>query len=156
MVEFQAGSLQGGSALSESGRYFKNIYKSLVFRGQLQAGEFMDYSKSPILNGLKNFYISAGFGYMINDIREVNRQSPVYEDFYTTGEDKSNELYIPARLGYEFKIFNRYDEPSVKIDLAAQYNYDFGDNLDGFNAGLSRDKFVQFSLGVKLALGGVT
>lgn len=156
VVEFQAGSLEGGSRSSESGRYFKNIYKSLVFRGQLQAGEFIDYSNSPILNGLKNFYVSAGFGYLINDIREVNRQSPVYTDFYTGGEDKSNELYIPARLGYEFKFFNQYDQPSVKIDLGAQYNYVFGDNTDGFTAGASKDKFIQFSLGVKIAIGGIT
>jgi len=156
VVELQAGKFEGGSPLSTSGRYFKNIYKSLSFRAQLQAGEFIDYSNSVILNGFKNLYISSGFGYVINDIREVNRQSPVFEDFYTFGEDKTNELYIPVRLGYEFKIFNQYSQPAVKVDIGAQYNYDFGDNLDGFKAGKSQDKFIQYSIGIKFALGGVT
>jgi hypothetical protein len=156
VAEFQAGILKGGHPETASGRYFKNAYKSLVLRGQLQAGEFLNYSRSPIFNVLKNFYVSSGFGYVVNDITEVNRESLVVPDFYTGGEDKSSELYIPARLGYELKIFNRFNEPSVKIDLGVQYNYVFGDNLDGFKAGVSNDTFFQYSIGIKFALGGLT
>ncbi|TWR27545.1 hypothetical protein FPZ43_13815 [Mucilaginibacter pallidiroseus] len=158
VVEIQAGSMEGGKPESESGRYFKNIYKTIVFRGQLQAGELIDYSGSQLMNFAKNIYLSSGFGYIVNDIRDVNRTStdPNHYGYYTGGEDKSSELYIPVRLGYEIKIFNQYNEPSTKIDLGAQYNYVFGDNVDGFNAGRSKDKFIQYSIGVKFALGGYT
>ena len=156
VVEFQAGKLEGGHPLSTSGRYFKNIYKSLVFRAQLQAGELIDYSNSVILNGFKNLYISSGFGYVINDIREVNRQSPVFEDFYTFGEDKTSELYIPVRLGYEFKIFNRYNEPQFRVDVAYTFNTAFGQGLDGYINPYSKAslKFYNYvSVGVKYCFG---
>ncbi|RWY48026.1 hypothetical protein [Mucilaginibacter gilvus] len=160
VVEVQVGTLEGGDKLllSKSGRYFKNNYTAFVFKGQLQAGELMDYSRSGAANVLKNLYISAGLGYLMNDIRDgnINRESIVTPGFVTTGLDKSNELFLPIRLGYEFKVFNRYNEPSFKIDLGAQYNMDFGDNMDGFDAGKSKDKLIQYSIGLKFAIGGVT
>ena len=156
IFEVQAGVLEGGSVTSTSGRYFKNDFTALVFRGQLQAGELIDYSRSGLMNVIKNFYISAGFGYVINNIKDINRTSAKIPDFYTGGLDKSNELYIPARIGYEIKFFNQYDQPSFKVDLGVQYNHDFGDNLDGFDAGKSKDTFIQYSIGFKFALGGVT
>ncbi|AMR34206.1 hypothetical protein A0256_23510 [Mucilaginibacter sp. PAMC 26640] len=156
VFEIQAGVLEGGSINSTSGRYFKNNFTALVFRGQVQAGELIDYSRSAVMNAVKNFYVSSGFGYVINDVRNINRNSLVLPDFYTGGLDRSNELYIPARLGYEFKVFNKYNQPSFKVDLGIQYNYVFGDNLDGFDAGAAKDNFVQYSIGFKFALGGVT
>lgn len=155
IAEFQTGILEGGSVTSMSGRYFRNIYKAGIFRVQLQAGEFINYSDSKFFNGLKNIYISSGFGYVINDITSINRTSQVVAGYTTPGDDKASELFIPVRLGYEFKFFNKYDEPSFKVDIGAQYNYDFGDNLDGFKAGVSKDKFLQYSIAFKFALGGV-
>ncbi|RFZ85813.1 hypothetical protein DYU05_09530 [Mucilaginibacter terrenus] len=156
IVEVQAGKLEGGSDTSKSGRYFKNRYTALVFRAQLQAGELIDYSRSGLMNGLKNLYVSAGLGYMINDITQINRESVITPGFFTGGEDKAKELFIPIRVGYELKFFNKYDQPSFKIDFAMQYNSSFGDNMDGFTAGKSKDKLVQYSIGLKFAIGGVT
>ncbi|MBD1366784.1 hypothetical protein IDJ77_23435 [Mucilaginibacter sp. ZT4R22] len=158
VVEVQAGILKGGDIHSKSGRYFKNNYTAFVFKGQLQAGELIDYSRSGAANVLKNLYISAGLGYLMNDIRDgnINRVSEITPGFVTTGLDKSNELFLPIRLGYEFKIFNQYNEPSFKVDIGAQYNMDFNDNMDGFDAGKSKDKLIQYSIGLKFAIGGVT
>ena len=163
IAEFQAGKLEGGDISSQSGRTFKNSYTALVFRVQLQAGEFIDYSNSTIKDVFKNVYLSTGFGYVINDIRDGNRESKVLLGYTTPGEDKSNELYIPTRIGYEFKVFNKYDQPSFKIDIGYQLNFDLSDNLDSFtpvdangkHIG-SNDRFSQITLGFKLALGGVT
>jgi len=156
IIEGQAGKLEGGDVYSKSGRYFKNNYTAFVFRVQLQAGEFIDYSSSPIMNAFKNFYLSTGLGYLINDIRDINRTSGVIEGFYTGGLDKSNEIFLPARLGYELKFFNQYNQPSFKVDLGMQYNRDFNDNMDGFDAGKSKDALIQYSVTLKFALGGVT
>lgn len=158
IVELQTGNLEGGDPFSKSGRYFKNRYTAIMFRGQLQMGEIIDYSGSGLMNALKNVYISGGLGYLINSINEkdINRTSFVIDGFTTGGENKSNELILPVRAGYELKFFNRYNQPSFKIDLGVQYNYDFTDNMDGFTAGKSKDALIQYSIGFKFALGGVT
>jgi hypothetical protein len=156
VAEVQAGVLEGGSEATKSGRYFKNVYKAVIFRGQLQAGKFIDYSKSKVFNALKNVYASAGFGFIFNDIQSINRTSFVVPNYTTPGQNNTQELFVPVRLGYEFKVFNRHDEPYLKIDIGGQYNYDFGDNLDGFNAGRSSDRFVQYSATLKFAIGGFT
>lgn len=156
VVEIQAGNLEGGDVLSKSGRYFKNSYTAFLFRGQLQAGELIDYSRSGFMNAIKNLYISGGLGYIINDVKNINRTSTITPGFFTDGLDKSNELLLPLRLGYELKFFNQYNEPSFKVDLGASYIYDFGDNMDGFTAGKSKDLLIQYSVSFKFALGGVT
>jgi hypothetical protein len=158
LVEVQAGSLEGGDSKSKSGRYFKNGYTAILFRGQLQAGEIIDYSNGGLMGVVKNFYLSTGLGYIHNNIKveNITRVSNTTPPYTTAGLNKSNELYIPARIGYEFKIFNQYNQPSVKIDLAYQFNMDLTDNMDGFTAGRSTDKMVQYSIGVKFALGDVT
>ncbi|GGH04108.1 hypothetical protein [Mucilaginibacter phyllosphaerae] len=158
VAELQTGTLQGGEKTSLSGRYFKNKYTALVLRGQLQAGEIVDYENSGLMNVLKNLYISAGLGYILNSIKapdDINRLSNTDPQFITGGLDKSNELYIPARIGYEIKFFNQYNQPSFKIDLAYNFNMDLSDNMDGFTAGKSKDKMVQYSIGLKFALGDI-
>ncbi|RYU90862.1 hypothetical protein EWM62_09485 [Mucilaginibacter terrigena] len=162
IVELQNGNLEGGDRQSKSGRYFKNGYTAILFRGQLQAGELFDYSNGGLMNVMKNFYLSTGFGYIFNNIQDknINRTSNAVsattgEPYITGGLNKSNELYIPARIGYEFKFFNQYNQPSFKIDIAYQFNMDLTDNMDGFTAGSSRDNMVQYSIGLKFALGDV-
>ncbi|WP_374950494.1 hypothetical protein [Mucilaginibacter sp.] len=156
VAELQGGILEGGSEATKSGRYFRNVYKAVVFRGQLQAGELIHYDNSKFFNALKNFYGSAGLGYILNDIKSINRESTVVTGYVTPGEDDAHELFLPLRVGYEFKVFNQYDEPSFKVDIGAQYNYVFGDNTDGFKAGVSKDKYIQYGVTLKFALGGVT
>jgi hypothetical protein len=60
---------------------------------------------------------------------------------------------VPIRIGYEIKLFNRYSQPSAKIDIGYNYNYVFGDNLDGFTTGAKKDVYTQFTIGVKFAIG---
>ena len=159
VAELQTGTLQGGDRESLSGRYFKNKYTALVLRVQLQAGEIIDYSNGGVMGVLKNFYVSSGFGYILNSINapdDINRLSNTTPQITWPGLDKSNELYIPARIGYEIKFFNQYNQPSFKIDLGYQFNMDLTDNMDGFTAGKSKDKLIQYSIGLKFALGDVT
>jgi len=152
VFEVQAGSLAGGNEYKDStGRQFSNSFVSFIFRGQIQAGELIDYSQSPFANAMKNFYVSTGVGMVVNHLT-TNRYSYLIPGLYTPGEDNSNEIFIPARIGYEFKIFNQYGEPSVKIDLAYEYNFVLGDELDGFKVGNNNDAYSQLSLGVKFAI----
>lgn len=155
ILEGEGGKLEGGKLSDPTSRVFSNSYAAFAFRIQVQAGELMDYSDSPFKNGLKSLYISSGIGYVVNHLT-TNRLSLNIPDYYTPGENNSNEIFIPARIGYEFKFYNQFDEPSVKIDLAYQYNFVMGDGLDGFKAGKANDQFSQICLGVKFAIGSKT
>jgi len=154
VFEAQLGKLRGGDSVqTKSGRYFNNDFAAFILRGQLQLGEIMDYSHSPFKNALKNLYVSAGLGFVRNNITQISRTSEKVPGYFTNGEDKSHEPFLPLRIGYEFKLFNRYSQPSAKIDLAYGYNYIFGDGLDGFTAGSKKDVYSQITLGVKFAIG---
>lgn len=159
VIEGQAGLLKGGKSGDKSKRIFENNFTAVMFRAQIQAGEFFDYSQSRIMNGLKNFYVSGGIGFVINklNINSNLRVPDLITGLYTPGRNHSNQLLIPMRIGYEFKIFDKYNQPSIKIDLGYQLNYVLGDALDGFETGRSKnDAYDQFSIGVKFGIGGVT
>jgi hypothetical protein len=152
IAELQVGAAKGdslnhifpGSALT-----FINNYTSLTFRAQFQAGEILDYSQSRLNNVLKNFYISGGVGIMFGDVK-------VYNTDTLSAESKSSYLYFPLKLGYEFKLFNSYNEPWAKIDIGYQYNYVTTDTFDGIVSGRAGDSFSQLSIGVKFGIGGRT
>jgi len=157
IAEVQIGRLAGGdSLLTLSGRQFKNGYTAISFRTQIQAGEFLNYERNVVFNALKNVYASGGIGVIYNNITEINRQSLYIPDFYSSGRNNSTEFFVPLKFGYEFKIFNSYDEPAIKVDLGYQYNLVLGDQLDGINSGNRKDVYTQFVLGVKFAIGGFT
>lgn len=157
ILEFQAGTLKGGNAATDLlGRQFSANYTYYAFRVQVQAGELIDYSRSPVMNALKNFYVGAGAGMLYSNITSINRYSSQLTGFYTPGENSANELMVPLRLGYELKIFNSNQRPDYKIDVGYQYNMVFGDELDGFKAGTHNDAYSQFTIGVKISIGGVT
>jgi hypothetical protein len=156
VVELQSGELKGGDSLTTStGRQFTNQYLAFILRGQLQAGEIIDYSHSKFANFFKNLYVSGGIGFIVNHMTTINRNSILQPGFYTSGLDNSNELMIPARIGYEIKLFNKYGQPGFKIDLGYQYNFIMGDGLDGFVIGKGKDSYSQYSIGIKFAVGGI-
>jgi hypothetical protein len=157
IAEMQFGKLAGGDANNDPlGRQFATDYQYYAFRIQVQGGEILDYSDNTLANAMKNLYAGVGVGLIFSKISSVNRYSVQIPGYYTPGPNKAQEAFIPARIGYEFKIFNRYQRPDVKIDLGYQYNFILGDDLDGFHAGKLKDSYSQFTLGVKFSLGGVT
>jgi hypothetical protein len=156
IIEYHTGTLQGGDSLTTaSGRQFNNNFAAVMFRAQLQMGEIIDYSQSKMANAFKNLYVSSGIGFVVNHMTTINRASIKTPGFYTDGENNSNQIVIPARIGYEIKFFNKYNQPGFKIDAGYQYNFIMGDGLDGFTAGTGKDSYSQFSIGIKFAIGGV-
>jgi hypothetical protein len=154
VFEMQLGRIAGGDSLTTStGRQFTADIDAFVFRGQFQLGEILDYGQSPFKNALKNFYISAGVGYVVSHITSINRYSIKTPGEYTGGDLNTQEPMIPFRIGYEFKIFNKYRQPACKIDFGYNYNKVLSGNIDGFETGQS-EAYTQFSIGVKFAIGG--
>jgi hypothetical protein len=98
--------------------------------------------------------VSAGIGYVINHIFPISRYSVQIPGFYTAGQNNSQEPFIPLRIGYDFKVFNKYEQPAFKVDVGYQTNFVFGNGLDGFTTTSNYKIYTQFTVGVKFALGG--
>lgn len=157
IFEFQVGKLMGGDSTKDYlGRQFTTDYHYFAFRIQLQAGEIIDYSRSKLANAFKNLYIGGGLGIVYSNVASINRYSSQLIGYYTPGANNASQLFFPARIGYEFKIFNKNQRPDVKIDVGYQYNIIFGDEIDGFKAGAHNDAYGQFNIGLKFSVGGVT
>lgn len=151
LAEVQFGQLAGGdSAATFSGRQFTNQFNSVSVRGQMQLGKL--FYRLP--KEAQRVYISSGIGGIANNITNINRESQKIPGYSTIGKEQSINLFIPARLGYEFPVKNAYRETILKIDLAYQHNFVLGDDIDGFAAGKFKDAFSQFSIGFKTGLLG--
>lgn len=151
IAEVQVGSIKGDSlAIFPGSSYsYNNNFTTVSFRAQLQMGEIMDYSRSQFSNFFKNIYVSAGVGVIYTDLK-------IYDTGIEAVETKGSNIFIPIKAGYEFKFFNDYSEPVVKLDIGYQYNYIFSDNVDGVTAGKTSDAIKQFVIGLKFGIGGST
>lgn len=157
-LEGQTGTLAGGSAADFYARQFTNNYKAVVFHVDLQAGELLDYEHDDVLNALKNLYVGTGLGLLSNKITYIQTVVPVGTSYLTTYPylPSSTNIIVPVRGGYEFKIFNNYDMPRYRLDVAYSFNTAFGKGLDGYTT-LSSIKFYgYFSVGLKIGLGNTT
>lgn len=166
-IETQLGRLESANADSTKtvyGEYSSNKFTTVMFHADIQLGELINYdegySSSPILskiiNGAKNIYFGTGVGMIFNNIDDVNRQDYIDPNFVYSGLDKSRELIIPLRVGYEYKFYNAYDEPQFRVNVGYQANYSTGDNTDGIKSGHYGDWYSQVTFGVKIGIGGIT
>ncbi|MGI4749024.1 MAG: hypothetical protein ACRYFB_00195 [Janthinobacterium lividum] len=166
-TEAQFGKLESANADTSKGyygEYSTNKYKSFMFHADVQLGEFINYNDdfssipilTKILNGAKNIYVGTGIGVIFNNIDPVNRTDYVDQNLVLTGLDKSTELIIPVRIGYEYKIYNAYDEPNIRLNIGYQANFSTGDNMDGIKSGHYGDWYSQINFGIKVGIGGVT
>jgi hypothetical protein len=133
-LELQDGRLWGGSRVTDpSGREYENNYIALYVHADLQMGQIIDYDYSAFNEAIKNVYIGGGLGFVDDNVQNqrFDVRNPSYGNF--PGTDKSINLAIPIRLGYEVKIYNEYDEPCVRIDFEYQHNIVFGEGLDGYD-----------------------
>ncbi|RYY25505.1 MAG: hypothetical protein EOP41_05160 [Sphingobacteriaceae bacterium] len=166
-TEAQFGRLESANA-DTAGIYYgqqsSNKFTSVMFHGDVQLGEFINYNDdfsaipilTKILNGAKNIYVGTGVGVIFNKMDFINRTDFKDPNFAYAGLDKSTELIIPVRIGYEYKIYNAYDEPQIRLNLGYQANFSTGDNMDGIKSGLYGDWFSQVTFGIKIGIGGVT
>lgn len=169
-AELQFGTLSGGGlspAIDPSGRMYTNHYEAFIVHGDFQLGEVIDYSEKDILNVIKNFYFGTGIGFVFNS-NTVQRYSiyrpvpPAPNSYIFPGNNTSVNLTVPFRFGYEFKIYNDFEEPYMAIDLAYVHNMVFGEGLDGYDDPPSKFKnnatnqYRQILIGVKFSFGNVT
>ena len=93
-----------------------------------------------------------------NNMAYIQRVQPT-TGYVFPGKDKSLNLMVPIRVGYELKIYNSFGEPFIGINLSYIMNVTWGEGLDGY--GDSSDDFKnntpdlyrQISLGIKVNFG---
>jgi len=142
-------------------RSYTNNYQMLSVNVNVQLGEFMDYASDGFFNkALKNVYIGSGVGLVFNSISDNNDRLSPDSTYYIGGSDNSQNVVIPLRVGYQFKIYNNYDMPSVLIELSYQHNWVLGYGLDGYADPVVITKrfeqFAGFHVGVKFNFGSIT
>lgn len=157
-VAGQFGQLASGDLTKDTyGKQFINDYKAVYLHLDLQAGEFIDYEHSQFNNVLKNLHLGIGLGIMANDVTSINLFNPADSSTLTYTKN-SMDFVIPLRVGYEFKIFNRYDEPKLKLDINYSFNTAFGPGLDGYTSIYSHSSinfYNYFSVGLKYSFGTI-
>jgi len=162
-AEIQIGTLSGGGNSPQQdpyGRHYTNQYKALIFHADVQLGSAIDYSGSWFLTIMKDFYVGGGFGF-ISNANSVQRYSIYQSDYRFPGKDNSVDLMVPLRFGYEFKIFDDYNEPSMAIDIGYVHSFAFGEGLDGYNDPSSKfknnaiDQYRQVAISFKYYFGTV-
>jgi hypothetical protein len=170
----QFGTLSGGGLtpnFDKYGRQYTNSYEAFLLHTDFQLGEVIDYSQSDVLTILKNFYVGSGFGFVFNN-NTVQRTNIYYGEnglpnygpstYVFPGTNNSINLSIPLRFGYEFKIYNYFNEPSMAVDLGYVHNIVFGSGLDGYNDPRdifkhnSQDQYRQILVGIKFYFGNIT
>jgi len=161
VVEFQYGTLSGGGLAPKSdihGRQYVNHYAAFLIRTDCHLGEVIGYSDNDFVNFSRDFYAGVGMGFLSNN-NTVQRYS-IYDPSYRfPGTDKSINVDIPLRFGYEFKIYNDYQEPYMAIDLCYAHSLVFGEGLDGYNDPPSKfrnlhvNQYRQFVIGIKFNFG---
>jgi hypothetical protein len=168
VAELQFGHLSGGGltpALDKYGRQYTNNYEGLVIHADFQLGEVIDYSQNDVLNILKNFYFGSGGGIIFNSntVQRTNiypQNGPL--NYIFPGSNSSINLTVPLRFGYEFKIYNDFEEPYMSIDIGYVHNLVFGEGLDGYDDPSNKFKnnatnqYAQIVVGVKFNFGNVT
>jgi hypothetical protein len=139
--EIQKGTLSGGGlgpnntinpTLDPFGRVYTNNYVAAVVHADFQYGAGIDYSDSWFLNIVKNFYSGIGLG-LISNSNKVQRTSVVEPSYIFPGVNSSIDFMVPIRIGYDFKIFDDYNEPSMAINVGYVHTIAFGEGLDGYD-----------------------
>lgn len=153
-------------------RAFISDFTSIEVRGNVSAGQFIDYSYSPFLYAIRN--VNAGLG--IGFIKGKNNVAdwPVGSTAADTGlpfprrthkddlgkSKFSSVIALPISIGYNLNIYNAYQE--VKFVVGFQYKMVFttSDDLDGFaddpNASFqnnAKDAYTTMGVSLKYIFG---
>jgi hypothetical protein len=139
-----------------------DILPILIFRS------IMDYGDSWFLDRVKGLYLGTGIGFIYNNLTSIQRYNQFIENDpigSTRGfEGKNNglNLILPLRFGYEFKIYDDYDQPRYGIDIGIQHYFDIGEGIDGYNDNSkiyknnAIDQYTYVTIGFKYNFGNTT
>ncbi|MCR8560164.1 hypothetical protein KXD93_21105 [Mucilaginibacter sp. BJC16-A38] len=166
-LEIQKGQLSGGGLTIDKdkyGRQFSNNFFGIYLQADIHLGELINYGESSFLNAIKNLYFGSGAGFISNSIKAqrtnvIPQNGAIGTPLPGPGKDKSVNLGIPLRIGYEFKLFDSYDQPRSAIDIGYVQHIVFGDGIDGYTNTISGsnssviNQYRELTIGFKYFFG---
>jgi len=162
--EIQRGRLWGGSRVTDPySREYVNNYTAVLIHADLQLGQVVDYEDNDFMNVLKNAYLGIGGGMVKDNVQ--NQRYDLFSQGYPAGTykfpgtDSSTDPDVNFRVGYEFKFYNEYDEPYLRLHIEYVHHVVFGEGLDGYNDPIQKfknnfpDQYRQISIGLVYNFG---
>jgi hypothetical protein len=164
--ELQGGRLWGGSRVTdEYSREYENNYFAALIHADLQMGQVVDYDGNDFMTAIKDLYFGIGGGFVKNNVQ--NQRYDLFDQGYAAGTykfpgtDKSIEPDINFRLGYEFKFFNEFNEPYLRLHIEYVHHVVFGEGLDGYDDPVNKfknnfpDQYRQITIGLIYNFGTI-
>jgi len=162
--ELQRGRFWGGSRVTdEFSREYVNNYTAVLVHADLQFGQVIDYEDNDFMNDIKNFYLGIGGGFVMNNVQ--NQRYDLFSQGYPAGtykfpgSDNETNPDINFRMGYEFKFFNEYDEPYLRLHIEYTHHVVFGEGIDGYDDPPSKfknnfaDQYREITIGLVYNFG---
>lgn len=171
-IEYNMVQLKDGP--DKHNRAFISDFSSIELRGNVSAGQFIDFSYSPFLYAIRNVNAGIGIGFISgkNNVAEyppgtdaTTPTSPTVPYPRRThindrGKSKfSSVVALPISIGYNLNIYNAYQE--VKFVVGFQYKMVFttSDDIDGFAddpqffQNNSKDSYTTMGVSLKYLFG---
>ncbi|MXV49892.1 hypothetical protein GS399_02835 [Pedobacter sp. HMF7647] len=161
-LEIQKGTLSAGDSIKDPHqRYFKNSYTTIIIGGKVGLGQVVNTDNNKFLTAVKGFYLGTGVGFMMNNMKEINRYTDNGEggQYKFPGKDKATNLLIPANIGFNFPFQDHWGYTRVTLNVNYQFNYSLGEDMDGYDDPPSKfenhyyDTYHNFTVGVKYSFG---
>jgi hypothetical protein len=155
-IEYNMVQLKDGPDQYE--RQFVSDFSAIEFRANVSAGQFFDFSYSPLLYSLRTLNVGLGFGVVSgkNNVEDWDSGlKPSRQHGNDIGKKEfSNVFTIPASIGYNFNFYNAYDEAFLQLGLNYKVVFTTSDDIDGFNDDptifSNKAKDIYTTLGVSL------
>ena len=141
VAEFQVGRLSGGGetpATDLSGRYYRNNFYAFYLHSDFQLSTIINYPNSDLLNDIKGLYIGGGFGAVFDHNKDQRHNQYPQNDVIGgtrgfNGQDNAVSPTVLLRLGYEFKVWDSYNQPTMAFDIGFTNYWAYKEGLDGYN-----------------------
>ncbi len=160
-IEYNSVQLKDGT--DKHNRAFISTFSSIELRGNVSAGQFIDFSYSPFLYAIRNVNAGIGLGFIsgTNNVADFgsgafpSRQHP--DDLGKS--EFSGVVAIPISIGYNVNIYDVYQETKFVIGANYKMNFTTTDNLDGYSddprffENQNKDVYTSFSISVKYLFG---
>lgn len=138
---------------------YTNHFQMVNLHADMGLGEIFDFDDDSWKSYLKDIYIGTGVGMIFNNISDNHSRLSYDSTYYIGGSDKSQNIVIPARIGYQYKIYNSYDIPSIILEVGYQRNFVLGYGLDGFADPVvikQQESYSGFHFSLKFNFGNIT
>jgi len=138
---------------------YTNHFQMLNLHADVSVGEVIELPDDGIGSYFKDLYLGTGVGMLFNNISDNHARLTPDSTYYIGGSDKSQNIVIPARIGYQYKFYNSYDIPSVILEVGYQHNFVLGYGMDGYADPVvvkSLESYSGFHFTLKFNFGSIT